>query len=79
MKFDLGILATQPVPEIVRQVQLAESLGFETVWMTDTHLVCRELWVTLTACVLGTRRIKLVLDVYPWFGPEEAGAAEEEP
>src|SRR5215470_8924261 len=59
VKFDLGILATQPVPEIVRQVQLAESLGFETVWMTDTHLVCRELWVTLTACALGTARIKL--------------------
>jgi 5,10-methylenetetrahydromethanopterin reductase len=59
VKFDLGILATQPVPEIVRQVQLAESLGFETVWMTDTHLVCRELWVTLTACALGTTRIKL--------------------
>jgi 5,10-methylenetetrahydromethanopterin reductase len=59
VKFDLGILATQPVPEIVKQVQLAESLGFETVWMTDTHLVCRELWVTLTACVLGTKRIKL--------------------
>src|SRR4030095_3698621 len=59
VKFDLGILATQPAPEIVRQVQLAEELGFETVWMTDTHLVCVELWVTLTACVLGTRRIKL--------------------
>jgi 5,10-methylenetetrahydromethanopterin reductase len=59
VKFDLGILATQPVPEIVRQVQLAEALGFETVWMTDTHLVCRELWVTLTACVLGTKRIRL--------------------
>ena len=59
MKFDLGILATQPVPEIVRQVQLAEALGFDTVWMADSHLVCRELWVTLTACVLGTRRIKL--------------------
>src|SRR5215468_1234834 len=59
VKFDLGILATQPVPEIVKQVQLAEALGFETVWMTDTHLVCRELWVTLTACALGTTRIKL--------------------
>lgn len=59
MKFDVGILATQPVPDIVRQVQLAEALGFETVWMADTHLVCRELWVTLTACVLGTKRIKL--------------------
>ena len=59
MKFDLGILATQPVREIVKQVQLAEALGFETVWMADSHLVCRELWVTLTACVLGTKRIKL--------------------
>jgi 5,10-methylenetetrahydromethanopterin reductase len=59
VKFDLGILATQPAPEIVKQVQLAEALGFETVWMTDTHLLCRELWVTLTACVLGTKRIKL--------------------
>jgi alkanesulfonate monooxygenase SsuD/methylene tetrahydromethanopterin reductase-like flavin-dependent oxidoreductase (luciferase family) len=43
MKFDIGILASQPLPVIVRQVQLAESLGFDTAWITDTHLVCREL------------------------------------
>ena len=59
MKFDIGILGNQPVPTIVRQVQLAESLGYDTVWITDTHLVCRELWVTLTACALGTSRIRL--------------------
>lgn len=59
MKFDVAILATQPVPEIVRQVQLAEALGYDTVWMTDSHLICRELWVTLTACALGTRRVRL--------------------
>jgi 5,10-methylenetetrahydromethanopterin reductase len=29
------------------------------VWITDTHLVCRELWVTLAACALGTSRIRL--------------------
>src|SRR5947209_19104107 len=49
----------QPVPAIVRQVKLAESLGFDTAWTTDPHLVCRELWVTLPACVLGTSRIRL--------------------
>jgi 5,10-methylenetetrahydromethanopterin reductase len=49
----------EPVPEIVRQVQLAESLGFDTAWVTDSHLVCRELWVTLAACALGTSRIRL--------------------
>ena len=59
MKFDVGILGNQPVPTIVKQAQLAESLGYDTVWITDTHLVCRELWVTLTACALGTSRIRL--------------------
>lgn len=59
MKFDIGILASQPLPVIVRQVQLAESLGFDTAWIADTHLVCRELWVTLAACAAGTSRIRL--------------------
>jgi len=59
VKFDVGILGNQPVPTIVRQAQLAESLGYDTVWITDTHLVCRELWVTLTACALGTSRVRL--------------------
>ncbi len=59
MKFDVGILATEPVPVIVRQAQLAEALGYATVWITDTHLICRELWVTLAACAAGTRRIAL--------------------
>jgi 5,10-methylenetetrahydromethanopterin reductase len=59
MRFDVGLVNNQPVPEVVRQAQLAESLGFDTVWITDSHLVCRELWVTLTACALGTKRIRL--------------------
>jgi 5,10-methylenetetrahydromethanopterin reductase len=59
MKFDLAILANQPVPVIVRQVQLAERLGYDTAWITDTHLVCRELWVTLAACAVATSRIRL--------------------
>ena len=59
MKFDVGILGTQPVPTIVKQVQLAESLGYDTVWIADSHLVCRELWVTLTACALATSRIRI--------------------
>src|SRR5262249_57439468 len=59
MKFDVGIMNNQPVPAIVRQVQFAESLGFHTAWITDSHLVCRELWVTLTACALATSKIRL--------------------
>jgi 5,10-methylenetetrahydromethanopterin reductase len=59
VKFDIGILATQPVPDIVRQVRLAESLGYAAAWIADTHLVCRELWVTLGACAAATSRIML--------------------
>ena len=59
MKFDVGILGSQPVATIVKQAQLAESLGYDTVWITDTHLICRELWVTLTACALATARVRL--------------------
>jgi 5,10-methylenetetrahydromethanopterin reductase len=59
MKFDVGILADEPVPSIVRQVQLAESLGFDTAWIADTHLVCRELWATIAACAVGTSRIRI--------------------
>ena len=59
MKFDVGILGSEPLPVIVEQVRLAEALGYDTVWITDTHLVCRELWVTLTACAVATARIRL--------------------
>ena len=59
MRFDVGILATEPVGDIVRQVKLAEALGYDTAWIADTHLVCRELWVTLGACAAATARIKL--------------------
>jgi 5,10-methylenetetrahydromethanopterin reductase len=59
MRFDLGIINNQPVADVVRQAQLAEALGYDTVWITDSHLVCRELWVTLAACALATKRVKL--------------------
>ena len=59
MKFDVAILATESLPDVVRQVQLAERLGYDTAWITDSHLVCRELWVTLAACATATSRIRL--------------------
>jgi 5,10-methylenetetrahydromethanopterin reductase len=59
VKFDVAILATEPVGDVVRQVQLAERLGYDTIWMTDSHLICRELWVTLAACAAATSRVRL--------------------
>jgi 5,10-methylenetetrahydromethanopterin reductase len=59
LKFDVGFLAGEPASTVVRQVQLAESLGYDAAWIADTHLVCRELWVTITACAVATSRIRL--------------------
>ena len=37
-----------------KSAQLAEELGFDSFWIADSQLLCRELYVTLTACALGT-------------------------
>ncbi|HXH83158.1 MAG TPA: LLM class flavin-dependent oxidoreductase [Candidatus Tectomicrobia bacterium] len=59
MRFDVGLMNNEPVAAVVRQAQLAETLGFDTVWITDSHLICRELWITLAACAQATRRVRL--------------------
>jgi 5,10-methylenetetrahydromethanopterin reductase len=57
--FGLGLFATEPVEQMVRLAQLAESLGFETVWIGDSHLIWREPYVTMTACALQTSRVRI--------------------
>jgi 5,10-methylenetetrahydromethanopterin reductase len=62
-KLGLALWGTVPVPELVRQVQIAEAIGLESVWVIDSQLICRELFVTLTACLGSTSRIKLATGV----------------
>ena len=59
LKFGACIFAQRPLPEVVKSAQLAERLGFDSFWIADSQLLCRELYVTLTACALGTSTIKL--------------------
>ena len=63
MKYGVGIVSNLPLPQVVEQVKLAEKLGYESVWLIDSQLTCRELYVTLTACALATSRIKLAAGV----------------
>jgi 5,10-methylenetetrahydromethanopterin reductase len=62
---ELGIAlwGTEPVPRLVRQARLAEELGFESVWVIDSQLLCRDVFVTLAACLAGTSRIKVATGV----------------
>jgi 5,10-methylenetetrahydromethanopterin reductase len=59
LQLDVAIFGNQPVHRLVRQVQLAESLGFAGAWIIDSQLICRELYVTMTACALGTTTIRI--------------------
>ena len=59
MRFGVGLISTDPVPQMVAKVKLAEDLGYDTVWLIDSPLVAREVYVTMTACALATSRISL--------------------
>ena len=45
MKFSVAFFGNEPLPILLDYAELAESLGFEGVWFTDTQLVCREVYV----------------------------------
>ena len=59
VSFGVGLFGTEPVAKLVSLAQLAESLGYETVWIGDSHLIWREAYVTLTACALATQRVRV--------------------
>lgn len=59
LKFGVSIIGNEPVPKIVSQAKLAEELGYHSFWFADSQLLCRELYVSLTACAVATSRIGL--------------------
>lgn len=46
-------------PKVLREAQQAESLGYASVWLADSQLIWRELWVLLGAVAATTRRVAL--------------------
>ena len=58
-KLGIALWGTQPMPRLIEQVRLAERLGLESVWVIDSQLICRDVFVTLAACLAGTSRICL--------------------
>ena len=58
-RFELALYPTRAPRESVRLAVLAESLGLETVWVIDSPVLWRELWVTMTAIGAATSRIRV--------------------
>jgi 5,10-methylenetetrahydromethanopterin reductase len=60
---DLGLLPQDSVIDAAALAEEAETLGFDGIWIADSPGVFREAFVTLAACALATRRIRLATGV----------------
>ena len=63
MKFGLRIPPCEPLPVVADLIVRAEEGGFDIVWLTDTQLLNREVWVTLGVAAARTSRIVLGTNV----------------
>jgi len=57
-RFGIAIAATEPPEVFIRTVQLAEELGFDSIWIPDFRLYL-DLYVSLTLAALNTTRVRL--------------------
>jgi len=59
----LALWGTEPVATTAAHARRAEEVGFESIWLVDSQLICRELYVTLAACAAATARLRLATGV----------------
>jgi 5,10-methylenetetrahydromethanopterin reductase len=62
-RLGLALWGAEPVPRLVAHAQLAESIGLDSIWAIDSQLLCREVTVTLTACLAATTRLLVATGV----------------
>ena len=59
VSFDVALFPTEPASETLRLAKLAEKLGYDGVWVGDSHIIWREMYVLLGAIASQTKRVKL--------------------
>ncbi len=57
--FDVALFPTEPADRTVRLAKLAEKLGYDGVWVGDSHIIWREMYVLLGAIASQTKRVAL--------------------
>lgn len=57
VKFGVALFPTEAARQTVEQGKLAEKLGYDGVWVGDSHIIWRELYVILGAIAAQTKKI----------------------
>ena len=63
LTFGVGLFPTQPPQQMVQLAQLADRTGYTHIWMGDSQLIWREVYVTLGAVAVATSRAVLAQGV----------------
>jgi len=59
VQFGVGFAPSVPAPAVVDAAKLAEQLGYDVFWITDSHMAVRESMSMLGALAVSTSRINL--------------------
>src|SRR3990167_6673796 len=57
--FNAVLFPTEPARETLRLAKLAEELGYEGVWVGDSHIIWREMYTLMGAIAAQTSRVFL--------------------
>ncbi|MBI4522424.1 MAG: LLM class flavin-dependent oxidoreductase [Deltaproteobacteria bacterium] len=59
VSFDVALFPTEPAGETLALAKLAERLGYDGVWVGDSHIIWREMYVLMGAIASQTKRVKI--------------------
>jgi alkanesulfonate monooxygenase SsuD/methylene tetrahydromethanopterin reductase-like flavin-dependent oxidoreductase (luciferase family) len=59
VQFGVGFAPSVPAPSVLDAAKLAEQLGYDVFWITDSHMAVREAMSMLGALAVSTSRINL--------------------
>lgn len=62
-KLGLALWGAEPVQALAANAALAEQFGFESAWIIDSQLLCREVMISLAACLLRTAKLRVATGV----------------
>ena len=62
-RLGLALWGTEPVPVMAQHARLAEKIGFDTIWVIDSQLLCRDVTITLAACLAATTTLRVATGV----------------